>query len=468
MKQYANLLNGKAATDGDAFEVVSPLDQKVIGQGFQISHDQLDEVFKKSLPLTAPTASIEGTDKLAKYLQEHRKEFIDQIILETGYIKKDSEDIVDGSIELVTHFNEYLHDTEVVIPKSKFSYAHEFSRKLQITAVPYGIVAAMTPQNAPLILELTVLLNALAAGNTVILRPSSQCVGTAALLGEALVASLPESVLNRITIVLCKATDFLDLSYKMAHLIHYIGSSLHGTKILRESLDNNVKAMVDGEGSSTVIIDESAPLEEAVDACFSGIIRSNGELCSSLRLIAVEETKYEEFKKRLVDKLNNIKIGDPRSKDSDMGPLFHEKQAENLKYVAQKYFLISGDLQEKGLGKNYMTPLLLELKRDEKSFLQEEVYGPIVGIVSYNNDEWKKWLTEAPYHLNNAVFSNNKSFINEFIATSKAPRIIINHDPSIESTFEPWGAFLPSGQNDVSFWYNKYIKNIQIDSPDDF
>lgn len=220
---------------------------------------------------------------------------------------------------------------------------------------------------------------------------------------------------------------------------------------------------MDGEGASTVVIDKTASLDEAVRDCRNGIIRCNGELCSTVRTIMVHHEKYEEFKRLLVDELKKVKIGDPRSKAVSIGPVFHEKQAENLLNIVQKYTLLSGDLALNKLGANYLTPLLCELDSKNTKFLHEQVFGPIAGIVSYKGDEWKKWLIDAPYKLNDAVFSNDKNFINEFIATSGAPRIVVNHDPSIESVFEPWGAFLPSGQNDVSFWYNKYVKNIQID-----
>jgi acyl-CoA reductase-like NAD-dependent aldehyde dehydrogenase len=465
MKHFHNLLNGKILKDGTPFEVISPIDKTHMGYGYLVSSNDFTEAFKKSTTgIINNPLSTNVLQKLGEYIKYHKKKFIEQITLETGYIRNDSEDIVEGSIELVNHFTTYLHDTAIQLPKGKFSYSHKGSRQLQIKSVPYGIVAVMTPQNAPLILELTVLLNTLAAGNKIILRPSSQCVGTAALLIEGLLDTFPEEILQRVSIISCKATDFLNLSYEKANLIHYIGSSRHGARILTDSLKHNVKALVDGEGSSTVVVDKTASFEEAVAACHTGIIRSNGELCSTIRTIVVEQSLYKAFRTKLIEKLKNVTVGDPRHKSINMGPVFHQKQAENLLEVVKKYKVISGNLNSHILGRNYITPLLCELEENGIDFLHEDVYGPIAGIVSYKNDEWKKWLNESPYYLNHAVFSEDKKFIDDFIASSPAPRIVINHDPSIESAFEPWGAFLPSGQNDVSFWYNKYTKNIQIDS----
>lgn len=464
MEQFTNLLNGKISRKGSPFKVLSPIDQKVLGEGRLISKEDIDKIFEQSRTQDKNTIRLSGLEGLGRYLEQKKEEFTKQIILETGYTLQDSSDIVNGSIELVTYFSRHLHDTSEVLPESRFSYSNPIPRRLKLVSKPYGIVAAMTPQNAPLILEITVILNALATGNSVIIRPSSQCVGTATLLIKGLVETLPSNLLSHVSIISCKATDFLDSSYKVADLIHYIGSSYHGRRILSDSLSHNIKALVDGEGNSMVVIDKTATLEDAVKACRNGIIRCNGELCSTIRTIVVDFERYEEFVSSLICELKSVEVGDPRSDTVDMGPLFHEDQIKKLYEASKKYSILSGKLVLHPMGSNYFTPLICQLDTDDIGFLQEQVFGPIAGVVAYKGNEWKKWLTESPFRLNDAVFSNDKYFIKEFIATSRAPRIVINNDPSIESVFEPWGGFLPSGSDDVSFWKYKYLKSIQIDT----
>lgn len=465
MKHFFNLLNGKISKiDGSPFEVVSPTNQEVIGVGHIISKQKISEVFENSKHQGINSIDLIGLRKLAEYIEQKKDEFVRQIVLETGFTKQDSLDIVEGSIELVAYFSNYINDTSPTTTEAKFSYSHPVARKLKIISLPYGTIAVMTPQNAPLILELTVILNALAAGNSVVLRPSSQCVGTVTLLIEALLKTFPPKVLKYISIISCKATDFLELSYSKANLIHYIGGSTHGRRIINEALAHNVKPLVDGEGNSTIVIDKTASLDEAVAATSNGIVRCNGELCSTVRNIIVEETIYDDFCKKLVEALTDIKIGNPSTDMVDMGPLFHEKQADNIRRVAKKYALLAGDLNPHPLGSNYLKPIVCKLKNKDIGFLSEQVYGPIAGVVSYRGDGWKKWLANSPFKLNSAVFSTDKKFVNEFITISCSPRVVINHDPSIESAFEPWGGFLPSGFNNVSFWIDKYRKSIQIDT----
>jgi len=178
----------------------------------------------------------------------------------------------------------------------------------------------------------------------------------------------------------------------------------------------------------------------------------------------IADKQYDKFRDCLVGELNSIKVGNPWDHGVDMGPLFNVEQGEVLRNVAKKYSLISGSLASLPKGGNYLAPLLCQLDSEDTGFLNEEVFGPITGVARYKGSEWKKWLTKSPYRLNDAVFSNDKRFVKEFMGTSHSSRIVINNDPSKESVFEPWGGFLPSGSDEVSFWKYKYLESIQIDT----
>lgn len=463
MQDYANLLNGSFSSEGETFEVVSPIDKTVLGVGHLLSAYNLEEVFKKTKPINNTALSAEHFSYLAKLINEQKDDLINQIVIETGYTKQNCIDIVEGSVEFVKYFLTNIAETKTTFPASTFSYEHKTDRELRIIPVRAGVVSIMTPQNAPLILELTTLLNALAAGNGVILRPSSQNVGTASKLAALLIKAFPPEILTSVTFVSCKAKDFLDLSYRYSNLIHYIGSSFHGKNILQDALEKNVKVLVDGEGSSIVVVDKTANIDEAVNACKNGIIRCSGELCSTVRTIIVHKDVHAAFLQKLKAALSTVEVGDPREEGISIGPLFHEKQVERIREVASKYNVITDSKVIENLGPNYMSPLLCKLGEEDIKFVNEAFYGPLAGVVSYEGDGWKKWVEALHYKLNACVFSVNKNFIQEFIEKSESPRIVINNDPSIESVFEPWGAFLPCGQNEVSYWVDKYRKYVQID-----
>jgi acyl-CoA reductase-like NAD-dependent aldehyde dehydrogenase len=444
----------------------SPIDQKVVGITTMISKKELNGYFDSLHDIGTFSLNFKNIERLGQNITKNRQKFISQINLETGYTLQDSKNIVSAAIEFLTDFRKYYQDIPPLEITSRFTYNDYSKRKLKLKQRPYGLISSMTPQNAPLILELIVICNSLATGNNIILRPSTKNIGTIMLLEKTLLQSFDQDLLNHVHIVYCDAVDFLKLSYQKADLIHYIGSSTHGKKILSEAMNHNVKAIVDGEGNSTVVIEKSADITAAIEKCRDGIIRANGQLCSTIRTIIVEETIYDKFSKGLVAELNKVKIGDARVQDTEMGPLFHPKQVDALLNLTQNYRLISGSNKSLSQGSNYITPLLCELESDDIQFMSELVYGPITGLVKYSGADWKKWLQNSPYLLNDVVFSNNEEFIEEFIKTSHSTRIVINNDPSMESVFEPWGGFLPSGSDDVSHWKFKYLQTYQVDSED--
>ena len=145
-----------------------------------------------------------------------------------------------------------------------------------------------------------------------------------------------------------------------------------------------------------------------------------------------------------------------------MGPLFSSAQAENILNVAKKYQVLYSQAYTIKFGPNYISPVVVSLKPTDSNFLKESLFGPIVGISYFKGDGWKRWLRENPINLTDAVFSKDKEFIKDFLATSNSPRKVVNLDPTIESVFEPWGAFLPSGWNDVTYWYYKYRNYFQL------
>ena len=459
-----NIISGKVVTDGESFTITSPCGTQT-KTGKQISGELLHTAFDLPKAITPYTFS---THLLTKYLKFHQSTFIEAITIDTGFIRKDAQDLVAGTIELCEHFSKYAKLTQTKNLEVPFTYVEPNLRTLTIKPRPYGLVAALTPQNAPLIMEMTVLLASLYAGNAIVLRPSSQLITTMHLLYQALIDTLPEAILYNISIVSCSAVEFLKLSYQKADLIHYIGSSTHGQKILHDALEANKKALVDGEGTSTVVYDGTLPIKTAVNLCKTGIIRCNGELCSTIRTILVHEHLYKDFSQKLAKELDLVTIGDPTNTASEMGPLFDAHQAEQMIAVSKKYKVIAGQTTQLPQGANYITPILLEVAADNFGFLDESVYGPLAAVIPYTNNSWKEWLTKNPYKITDAVLTTDPDFYEEFIKTSKAPRIVVNHDPSIESVFEPWGAILPSGQNDVSTWIQKYQRLTHLDLPNNF
>lgn len=460
-----NLIAGKIVSGTKLQGNDSPIDGQEVSQVSFLSEQELIDVFDRAKKTKVKEAKEDYSEllKLAQFINKNHLRFTEQIIKDSGFIREDAEDLVNASIEFCEDY--HLHLGELTDPhtETSFSFKDGVEQKIKFISAPYGLISVTTPRNTPLITELTAIVHALWSGNTLVLRPSPGVAGTVALMGDGLLDSFSSETLQALNIVFANAQDFVKVSLDYADLLHYVGSTKYLENTLIAGIKNGVKVLVDGDGCSVVLVDSTANIEEAVRACYKGLIRCNGEICISVRAIIVEKKIYDEFRSRFLDLIRKTKIGIPGlNENSEMGPLFSSPQAENVIEVAKKYQLLHGRLTPLDEGPNYISPIVVELKPTDSTFLKESVFGPIVGLSSFEGDGWRRWLEENPINLTDVVFSEDKNFIEDFISTSKSPRKVVNLDPTVESVFEPWGAFLPSGWNDVSYWYHKYRKFYQL------
>lgn len=465
MIQANNLIGGKIVSGRKFQKSISPVDGTEVSRVNFLSEKELTDVFRRANKTIDNNIKKEYSElhKLAQFIRNNRLKFVGLIIKDAGFIQKDAEDLVDCSIEFCEDYSLHLKQISTDDMSTSFSFKKGSNQKIKFTSSPYGLISATTPRNTPLITELTIIVHALWSGNALVLRPSPGVAGTVSLLIEGLLKSFNPDTLSKLYITFSDAKDFVKTSLDYANLLHYVGSTKYLENTLIAGIKKGVKVLVDGDGCSLVVVDSSCDIKEAAKACYQGVVRCNGQICISIRAIVIEESVYDKFLSHFLNLVKKTDIRPPGlNKKSDMGPLFSSAQAENILKVAGKYKSLHGQTTPLSYGHNYISPIIVGLKPTDRNFLKESLFGPIVGISSFKEDKWKRWLEENPINLTDAVFSKDKEFIKEFLATSKSPRKVVNLDPTIESVFEPWGAFLPSGWNDVSFWYHKYRNYYQL------
>lgn len=459
-----SLICGELTPGSETKEAVSPIDTNVIANIGFLSNSELLNAFESAKQGIGRKEKKDFTElhELGNYFRENREIYTKQIMLDAGFIRKDAEDLVDGSIEFCEDYSKHLDQLSLNDKLTSFSFRGSVT-KIRHTSSPYGLIAATTPRNTPLITELTIIVHALWSGNAVIIRPSPGVAGTVSLLIQGLLKCFRPETLSGLSIVFADAKAFVNSSLDHANLLHYVGSTKYLETTLIAGINKGVKVLLDGDGCSLAVIDSEVDLDKAVSACYKGLVRCNGEICITIRVILIAENIYEEFRSKFLELIRQTSILPPDlSNNAQMGPLFSSAQVEAICTAAKKYKILEGNPEPLKFGTNYISPIVVELDESNGSFLTEGVFGPIVGLASYKGNSWKKWLKENPINLTDAVFSKREEFIKEFITTSNSPRRVINIDPTIESVFEPWGAFLPSGWNDVSYWYNKYRNYFQI------
>lgn len=425
-----------------------------------------DEV---SAPTRAPSAdeTLAFLERLRGELDKHQDGLLDNMVLESGFIREDCRSMIEGSIEFLRDFGRYaetqpFHDATV-----RHSYAGGSDRVMRIMRRPFHCVAALVPQNASMCLAITIIASALHAGSRVVVRPSLQCAATGQMLADLVARSAPPR--DCVRIVHCLASHFLDASFASdkVDLIHYIGSNQHAVSVFVRAFAARKMCLLDGQGNGLLYVDEGFCIEEAARLITMGATRFNGETCTSVNGVLAHPSLYASLRDALVNSFGSLRVGHPNAPGTQVGPLFSATQASRLRssLIGEPHFrvLCGGHTRDA-----YFTPAVVDGVQAHDSLGREGVFGPAVWIGSATFEQAIEAFRLNEFPLSDTLLTRDSERVAEFALRSRAARICVNEDPSIESMFEPWGGYPPSGLNPVSVWIDKYRQTYQLDGGHDW
>jgi acyl-CoA reductase-like NAD-dependent aldehyde dehydrogenase len=256
---------------------------------------------------------------------------------------------------------------------------------------PVGVVAAIAPWNAALILSARSLAAPLALGNTVVLKPSEWSPWVGGLLwGEIFAeAGLPEGVLNVVTHAPGKAGPIGDafVSHPAVRRINFTGSTETGRRLAEAAGRNLKRVVLELGGYNPVIVLADADLEYAVNATAFGAFLPQGQICMSARRVLVERPIADEFTKRLAEKAQALKAGDPKEHDTIIGPLINEDAVAMVKgrvdEAVQKGAKVLAGGEEAG-NNTYRATVLTDVPEDSE-LAKHETFGPVLAVEVVDN-----------------------------------------------------------------------------------
>lgn len=456
------LLNGEMGQGDQTYAVVSPVTGETMDWVALVDRFHLMAALEAGdrLPFTASVEDVFGfLQRLGEQLRLRGAEFYEKTYLETGFIASDSAEIVDGAREFLQDFEIYARASPLPEQTIRHSYSGLSKRHMRLVDRPLRCVAVIVPQNASLSLSVISIASALYAGARVVLRPSLQSGSTGTLLAEAVMASHPPP--QSVSIVNCYASDFLDACYASpcVDLIHYIGSNQYALSVLVDTFEAGKMCLLDGQGNGWLLLDETFDLEVAVPIIIAGATRFNGEICTSVNGVLATPAVYPRLRERLVEAFHKLQVGHPLREGVQVGPLFSHKQAVELRRaLVQAEILCGGEVDGA-----YFRPAVIAGVGPEDPLVRDGFFGPAVWIAEVPEQDFTAWLHQNRYPLSDTILSRNQDLIRQVARSSRAARICVNEDPSIESMFEPWGGYPPAGINPVSPWINKYRRSFQMD-----
>lgn len=318
---------------------------------------------------------------------------------------------------------------------------------------PIGVCGLIVPWNYPLLMSVWKIAPALAAGNTIVFKPSEVTPVTPTKLFEILESvGLPKGVAN----LVMGAGDTVGntlIQDKRVDKISFTGGTVTGKHIMRQAAENVTKVSLELGGKSPNIIFADADFETAVDYALFGIFAGSGQICAAGSRILVEESIAERFIERFAERAQKIKVGNGMDQEIEMGPLVSEEHMKKvLKYIEigkqEGARLVCGGnrITSSGLEKGFFVePTVFSNVTSNMKIVQDEIFGPVVVIQTFKDEkEAIKLANDTEYGLAGSVFTNDGAKALRVIKKLRAGITWVN---TYHFTFNeaPWGGYKQSG-----------------------
>ena len=317
---------------------------------------------------------------------------------------------------------------------------------------PVGVIGAIVPWNFPFLLSSWKLAPALAAGNTVVIKPASQTPLTALKFAELCQeAGVPDGVLNVVTgpggkVGMAMVRD------PRVDKIAFTGSTEVGKQIMREAAGTLKRLSLELGGKSPNIVFADADMEAAVRGAMTGIFYNKGEVCAAGSRLFLEQSIHDEFMSKLTDRVKTFKVGDPMDKATRMGPVVSKAQMETvLGYIETgkregAQLVAGGQRASVGNGKGYyVEPTIFDGVSNTMTIAREEIFGPVLSVIPFKSvEEGIAQGNATSYGLAAAVWTRDVGKALRAAKAIRAGTVWVNAYNLFDAAL-PFGGFKESG-----------------------
>ncbi|MGG0544214.1 aldehyde dehydrogenase family protein [Priestia aryabhattai] len=385
--------------------------------------------------------------KIADKLEEAKEELAALETMDNGKPYREAEADVEDAAACFRYY------AGLITKPDGQTYSVPAPMQAMVIKEPIGVCGLIVPWNYPLLMSVWKIAPALAAGNTIVFKPSEVTPVTPTKLFEILESvGLPKGVAN----LVMGAGDTVGntlIQDKRVDKISFTGGTVTGKHIMRQAAENVTKVSLELGGKSPNIIFADADFETAVDYALFGIFAGSGQICAAGSRILVEESIAERFIERFAERAQKIKVGNGMDQEIEMGPLVSEEHMKKvLKYIEigkqEGARLVCGGnrITSSGLEKGFFVePTVFSSVTSNMKIVQDEIFGPVVVIQTFKDEkEAIKLANDTEYGLAGSVFTTDGAKALRMIKKLRAGITWVN---TYHFTFNeaPWGGYKQSG-----------------------
>ena len=331
--------------------------------------------------------------------------------------------------------------------------------KTTVTLEPVGVAGLITAWNANALFICLKLASAVAAGCTVVIKPSEMSSLQTRVMVEALnAAELPKGVFNVVTglgtVVGAEMVRNPDVAK-----ISFTGSVAVGQQIMRDGAATMKRVTLELGGKSPTVLLDDAALDKAIPSALTLAFMNSGQACAAGTRLLVPKSRLDEVKRAIRDAMQAFTVGDPADPNVMVGPMVSQKQYDRVESYIRKGIeegaevLVGGEGHPNGFDAGfYAKPTVFVNVKNDMAIAQEEIFGPVLNVITYDSeDEAIRIANDSKYGLHSAVIGTDLQRARRVASQLRAGRVVINNmtdDPDA-----PWGGFKYSG---VGREYGKY------------
>ncbi|MEA2463990.1 MAG: aldehyde dehydrogenase [Acidobacteriota bacterium] len=442
--RYNLFIGGKFVEphSGKWFETLNPATEDTLAEIAEADAEDVDRAVKAARQAYEKTwRKISASDRskyifrIARLIQEKARALAVVETMNGGKPIKESRDI---DIPLAAaHFFYYAGWAD------KLEYAFP-NRNVQ----PLGVAGQIIPWNFPLLMAAWKIAPALAAGNTVVLKPAETTPITAMMLAEIMQeADLPPGVVNIITGA--GQTGAALVSHDDVDKVAFTGSTEVGKRIQRAIAGSKKKLTLELGGKAPNIVFEDAPIDQAVEGIINGIYFNQGHVCCAGSRLFVQESVVEPVLRKLRERIQTLRVGNPLDKNTDVGAINSRAQLEKIQELVDcgveegaEMFQSACTLPARGY---WFAPTFFTGVSQSSRIAQEEIFGPVLSVLTFRTpEEALEKANNTPYGLSAGVWTEKGSRILKMASKLRAGVVWANTYNKFDPT-SPFGGYKESG-----------------------